>query len=275
MPGATRTPLRGLRGFVDAHLQYRQRARGWAGDPRGPARPRRHRGRAGRRRERARRRRQPACLSRSRSSRSDAMASRSAFVSAFSRAALLGRASTRSPPCWSARSGGSGRRGRQGGRRLEVLVKQPVDEGKPTQTRAPAAAANPDQCHVSLGRQFDSNSHAVHRQRVSRPVVKERDVASLNVCRGPTRAGKSLARSGPWLDRLTAPTDQTIDCRSGPTSRRSHADARRPESVCPAEAPQPVHDIFALASGDARDLGNRERRCSSEVELGTSASSKA
>ena len=216
MPGATRTPLRGLRGFVDAHLQYRQRARGWAGDPRGPARPRRHRGRAGRRRERARRRRQPACLSRSRSSRSDAMASRSAFVSAFSRAALLGRASTRSPPCWSARSGGSGRRGRQGGRRLEVLVKQPVDEGKPTQTRAPAAAANPDQCHVSLGRQFDSNSHAVHRQRVSRPVVKERDVASLNVCRGPTRAGKSLARSGPWLDRLTAPTDQTIDCRSGP-----------------------------------------------------------
>jgi len=70
MSGATGTPLRGLRGFVDAHLEYRQRARGWAGGLRGPGRPRRHRGRAGRRRERARRRRQPACLSRSRSSRS-------------------------------------------------------------------------------------------------------------------------------------------------------------------------------------------------------------
>jgi hypothetical protein len=205
------------------------------------------------------------------------MASRSAFVSAFSRAALLGRASKRSPPCWSARSGGSGRGGRQGSRRVEVLVKQPVDKGKPTQTPAPPPQRPiPISVMSSLGRQFDSNSHAVHRQRVSRPVVKERDVAvSQCMPRADSRRRiVSQVSAMASIARCARRTRRSIAVPA-PTSRRSRADARRPESVCPAEAPQPLHDIFALASEDARDLGNRERRCSSEVGLGTSASSKA
>jgi hypothetical protein len=146
------------------------------------------------------------------------MASRSAFVSAFSRAALLGRASKRSPPCWSARSGGSGRGGRQGSRRVEVLVKQPVDKGKPTQTPAPPPQRPiPISVMSSLGRQFDSNSHAVHRQRVSRPVVKERDVA-VSQCMPRADSRRRIVSQVSAVASIASlrPTDQTIDRRSGP-----------------------------------------------------------